>query len=171
MYKKFALTINSYGQSLVELLVALGVLSALLTIASISVTTSLYNAGQSKNQNEASLYAQQGIEIVRQIRDSGWNNFSLLSGNYCLDKSCTYLTDSGICGHKSGPSCGNNAGSFSREVSIIKNDSGCNAGGVDSSKVIVEVSWIDSKCTVANNYCRKVKVETCLSNIYGNSGL
>jgi type II secretory pathway pseudopilin PulG len=158
------------GQSLIEITVALGALTTLLTISAIAIITALSNSQESKNQNQASTYAQQGIEILRQMRDTSWSSFDSLSGTYCMDRTCSQLTSSGICGPKSG-SCGQNVDMYSREVTLQKNDPQCSVGGNSATRALVSVAWTDSKCTGGSTFCRLVKIETCFSNIYGDSGL
>ena len=76
------------GQTIIEVLVALGASVAIIAAVTIAVTSALSNSLYNKNQNLATQYAQQGMEIMRQMRDSDWSSFSALSGNpaqYCLD--------------------------------------------------------------------------------------
>lgn len=159
----------SYGQSLIEIIVALAALAILLTVSSSAIITALNNSQEAKSQNQASLYAQQSIEVLRQMRDSDWAVFNSLSGVYCMAATCTQLTSSGACGKKTG-ACGLNVDVFSREVTILKNDNQCSSGSTQATKAIVGVSWNDSKC-VSGSFCRRVIAETCFSNIFGNRGL
>jgi type II secretory pathway pseudopilin PulG len=158
------------GQSLIEITVALGALSVLLTISAIAIITAFSNAQESKNQNQASTYAQQGIEILRQMRDASWTSFDNLSGAYCMDNSCAKLDSSGVCGPKSG-SCGMNVGVYSREITLQRSDPQCSVGANSATRALVTVAWTDGKCSGGNTFCRNVKIETCFSNIYGNTGL
>jgi len=65
------------GQSLFEVMFAVGI-AALVMIAIVSLSTrSVKNSDFSKNNALATKYAQEGIEIVRQRRDSmGWDGFN-----------------------------------------------------------------------------------------------
>lgn len=169
--KRNSLILYLKGQSLLEITVALGALSVLLTAAALAIIGAISNAQEAKYQNQASIYAQQGIEILRQMRDSNWGTFNSLSGDYCMADTCTELKASGPCGIKPVGPCGVNVDIYRREVNIQKNDPSCSQGGINVTKALVTVSWSDSKCSGASNFCRKVQVETCFSNIYGGTGL
>lgn len=89
------------GQTLLEVLVALGVGIFILTAMTSAILGSLANAQFSKNQNLATLYAQQGMEIVRDIRNTDWSNFyntytSASPTTFCLPKGGT-SPNSGSC--------------------------------------------------------------------------
>lgn len=63
------------GQSLFEVVVAIGV-AALVLVAAVSLsTTSLRNTDFSKNNALATKYAQEGSEYIRQQRDTDWTSF------------------------------------------------------------------------------------------------
>jgi type II secretory pathway pseudopilin PulG len=63
---------NQKGQTLLELLVALFILVLVLT-ATVALIVSSINAGrESRNRLIAANLAREGIEIVRNIRDSNW---------------------------------------------------------------------------------------------------
>ena len=161
---------NLQGQSLIEITVALGALVVILTVSSTAIISALNNSQEAKYQNQASVYAQQGIEVLRQTRDSSWTTFDNLSGAYCMASSCTQLKSNGPCGPKNG-TCGKNVDIFSRSVTLVKNNSQCNQDGVSGTKAFVTVAWSDSKCSPQSAHCRKVELETCFSNLYHNSGL
>lgn len=166
----FGINRNYYGQSLLEIIVALGALAVLLTVAATSIIGALSNTQEAKFQNQASIYAQQGIEVLRQMRDSDWGLFNSLSGVYCMAENCSSLTANGACGRRVG-SCGINTDIYRREVTLEKNSNLCSQGANNGTRAIVSVSWNDSKCSGPGNFCRIVKVETCFSNLYGNTGL
>jgi hypothetical protein len=159
------------GQSLIEIVAALGILIILISISTIAVITALNNSQHSKSQNQATIYAQTGIEILRQMRDSSWASFDNLSGSYCLSSNCAELTSNGACGVKNG-SCGLNVDSvYSREVLIEKNSTKCTVGASSFTKATVSVSWSDNKCVSPSDYCRKVIIETCLADINRSGNL
>jgi type II secretory pathway pseudopilin PulG len=160
------------GQSLLELTVALGTLSILLTVASIAVLGAISNTQESQHHNLAGSYAQQGLEILRQMRDTNWTAFNSFSGAYCMASGCSQLKTSGSCGPRSGTDCGNNIASFySREATLTPNSPQCSVGAIAATRVEVKVRWTDSKCAAGSPYCRNVSVETCFSNIYADTGL
>lgn len=158
------------GQSLVETLVALSVALILLTITTVAITSALSNAQNSKNQGLASDYAQQSLEVVRQMRDASWQNFDTFTGSYCMADTCTQLTNAiNVCGRKT-VSCGRNMGTFSREVLFERDHASCRNSGSSpaGTRVTVTLSWADSKCMSANDFCRKVNLVSCFTNVQGN---
>lgn len=151
------LNLNQKGQSLVEALVALAAASVIVSAIAIAVITSVNNSDFSKNQNLATQYAQEGIEVLRNLSQSDWANFSTYSGTYCLSKDSSTLTT------PSGSNCPQNINNFFvRQVVITQNSSSCSL----NTKVSVSVSWADGKCTSASNpYCHTVLLDSCLANI------
>ena len=154
------------GQTLIEALVALGAAVIIVSAITIVVISALNNAQFSKNQNLATQFAQQGMEIMRQMRDSNWTTFSDLSEEaYCLDKGSNIpvlkdLTIIAGCGH-SGQS-GQNVDLFAREVDI---EGGNSPDCASATKVTVVVSWNDAKCTNSTNlFCHKVELVSCFSD-------
>ncbi len=143
------------GQTLLEVLVALSAAVIILTAIIGAVTYSLNSSQFSTDQYLASQYAQQGLEVVRRLRDSGWDSFiGLNSTNYCLDKGSSTL-------RVMAGSCGQNVDLFVRAVTLHHNDAQCS----DVSRVIVSVSWADGKCKDPTNpYCHKTDLVSCLSN-------
>jgi hypothetical protein len=166
---------NTKGQTLVEVIVALGAAVLILSALTIAVVTGLHNVSQSSAQNAAAQSAETGMEVVQQMRDSDWATLSSLSGSYCLADSCSSLSASaGSCGPKIGSSCGVNVDNlYVREVTLSKDAASClttspvPSAPVSQVKVNVTVSWKDSKCTNASDpYCHKTSLESCLSNFY-----
>lgn len=148
--------IKEKGQTLVEALIALGVAITIVSAIVVSVITSLNNAQFGKNQNLANHYAQEGMEIVRQIRNSNWETFSSLASTYyCLASGSSVLSQKGVNG------CGQNVGIFVREVDVEHSSPSCNS----ASKVSVTVSWSDSQCTdSSNSFCHNVSLVSCFAN-------
>jgi len=150
------------GQTLIEILLAVGVAAAIITAIAAVVISALNNATFRKNQNLATSYAQQGMEVVRAIRDRSWTDFSLLDGWMCLPQNSTTLTP------RVGLDCDGegNVGIFIREIRMQLNQSDCTASVVNT-KVTVAVKWSDSKCTSPPpfNYCQEVKLISCLTKI------
>lgn len=145
------------GQTLVEALIALGVAIIIISAIVVSVISSLSNAQFTKNQNQANHFAQEGMEIVRGIRNSNWLSFQALSSTYyCLAANSTTLVFKGT-----GCSPNPNVGIFVREVNIDHSSPSC----IGTSMVTVNVSWSDSKCTdVSNTFCHKVSLASCFGN-------
>ena len=157
------------GQTLVEVLLALGIAVVIITAITAVVISALDNAQFTRNQSLANAYAQEGMEVVRGIKDRSWNNFWNLSGgpNFCLKQNSTELVS-----RNPGSNCeGANKGEilvggikFLREITINNNDSRCKQGPpLPSSKVTVGVSWHDSRCKVVPNkeFCHKAITISC----------
>jgi hypothetical protein len=150
------------GQTLIETVIALGAAVLVISAITVAVVSGLSNSQFSKAENLATNYAQQGIEIVRQLSQSNWASFTSLTNTYyCLSSGSATLTQKGING------CGQNIGTFVREVDIYQNSSACQ--GSASAKLAVVVSWSDSKCTNVNNvYCHQVELDSCVANLNSN---
>lgn len=144
------------GQTLIEALIGLAVAVAIISAIVIAVISSLSNAQLTKNQNQANHYAQEGMEIVRQIRNSSWTSFTNLSSTYyCLSANSKTLTVKGVNG------CGQNVGIYVREIDIEHNSPSCS--GI--SRVTVKVAWSDAKCTdTANAFCHHASLISCFGN-------
>jgi hypothetical protein len=168
---------NHKGQTILEVVVALGAGIIVLSAMTIAVVTALNNASQATAESQATQFAQQGIEIVRSMRNTDYATLSTLSGDYCMAASCSALTtQTGTCGFKT-TSCGTNINNkFIREVSVTQNSSTCLVPGVTpapgskQTEVTMTVSWSDSKCRDEDNrFCHNVSIDTCLSNYTGRT--
>lgn len=141
------------GQSLIEILLSFALLTIVLTGIVISITSALSNATYAKNQAQASQYGQEGLEMIRGIRDSDYASFKGKSGNFCFGSDDTTLgSPTSACNTK-------NVGEFIRSVYI--DQSGC---GVNLAKVTITVAWRDGKCA-AGSYCRKSNIVSCFSTV------
>lgn len=129
------------GQTLIEVVAALGVSIVVISAMTVAVISALSIAQLSKNQNLATQYAQQGMEILRKKKNVDFDFFKT-SATYCLDKNSTTFAGS------SGTTCSVNIdNTFVRQITIDPNNSDCGSGGAAGTKVITTVSWTDSKCT------------------------
>ena len=145
------------GQTLLEALVALATAVVIISAMTVVVLSSLNNAQFSKNQNQATLYAQQGIEFLKNLSQSNWTTFNTYNGSYCMSSDNSLP-------QKTGQSCvpSPNVGIFLREVTINQSSSSCNPS---TTLVTVSVGWSDNKCTSATDvYCHKVKLVSCIYN-------
>lgn len=151
---------NQRGQTLIEAVIALGAAVIVISAIAVSVLTSLNSAQFSTRQNSANHAAQEALETVRKIRDSGWGKFKTYSGAYCMGDDKTLTPKSADCGQ-------NVEDIFVREVEIIHNDTGeCGKEGSDISRVVVNVSWADQKCTSKENpFCHTVELSSCFADI------
>lgn len=146
------------GETLVEVLVALGIITVVASALVGVVVTSMGNTRFSKDQNQATQYAQEGMEIVRQKRDDDYVVFrAIATGTYCLDGSgANNLVQPCI-------DVANVGGSYLRKVTI--GQSAATRCALDVARVTVTVSWQDSKCPAANMFCHASKLESCLSSV------
>jgi type II secretory pathway pseudopilin PulG len=131
------------GQSLYELIVAIGI-SALVIVGVVSLaTSSIQNSTYSKNQSLATVYAQEATEWLRGQRDASITIFLANTAHspWCLNlEPPAWPGSSGACGSTdfiSGTTL------FKRYVSFIITS--------PSSKTQIEadvvVSWVDAKGT------------------------
>lgn len=112
-----------YGQSLIEVVIALAIATLVLVALANGVTTSIRNSRFAKDKSQATELAQDTLEAVRSIRDNNW--LSLTAGTHGIQKSGVYwmLTDAATA-----------EGAFTREIQI--------ADGVQNTKTItVTISW------------------------------
>lgn len=76
------------GQTLVEIVAAIGVVVLLLTGLLAGAIASLRAAQYSKSKSLAVHYGQEAMETVRNMRNNSWNDFSTYADKtYCLDKA------------------------------------------------------------------------------------
>lgn len=145
---------------------ALGIAVIVLTAVTTAVLTSLNNSQYSKLQNQATQYAQQGMETMQGYRDA--KSFSGLSlPAYCLNISCTPINNYASCfTPPSVPPCTLIDGNFDRRVDIYKPpDVNADPNCGTNITVAVTVKWADGKCTGgASDLCHKVKVQSCMLN-------
>ncbi len=165
------------GQTLVEIVVALGVVGVVMLAITVTVTTALSNVQYSKLQNQATQYAQQGMEIIRNMRDTNWANFNTFGTNspgtnYCLADSCTTLggaacSTASVCDTTPNIAIsGTNV--FIRQVKITKNSGNCTIGS--ATEINVTVKWTDGKCA-SGAYCHQANINSCLSDYTRRPGL
>lgn len=147
------------GQTLIEVLIALAVAVLIISAISIAVVSSLNNAIFSKNQNLATQYAQEGMEVMRRVKTTKWSEFNAYtSGDYCLDNGSTSLRV------REGNNCGQNIDIFMREVYLEDTSSECQ-NAYTSTKLKVSVYWSDGKCKDAiNPFCNKAEVVSCFND-------
>lgn len=162
------LVYKSEGQTLVEVLIAISVTVIIISSMTIAVITAISNADYSKNQNLATQFAQEGMEIVKQMQGSNYQTLSTLNGRYCLAQTCSMLsTGSGSCGVNSGgtgSNCSTNVNNniFIRQVDILPAGSP-QSTCVNTIQATVTVLWTDSKCN-AGAYCHNEQIVSCFSN-------
>lgn len=137
-------TRSQQGQSLVEIIVAVGVVILLVMGIVVATTTSLRSGQRGKDKGLAVKYAQEGIELVRDLRNQGWIDFQSRDGLWCLAKDGTWTKSLGTCD-------ANIDNLYTRGVTF-----GWDAGN-SRMNVVVVVSWSDGDIP------RDVKLETFLT--------
>ncbi|EKD65260.1 MAG: hypothetical protein ACD_50C00146G0002 [uncultured bacterium] len=149
------------GQTLIEALVSLSIAVTIIGAITVVVISSLNNAIFTRNQNQATQYAQEGIETVKRISQSQVSFFDLSQqGDYCLGPDLTLqllvLPNPGRCPEEQ------RVDIFEREVNITHGNTDCSG----NTKIIVTVQWADNKCTAAvgSPYCHKVELRSCLTD-------
>lgn len=70
--------IHQKGQSLVEMIVVIGMVVLLTTGIIAGTTLSLSRSEASRTRSQALSYAQAGIELARATRDNGWAAFAAM---------------------------------------------------------------------------------------------
>jgi len=126
------------GQSLFELIVAVGVAGfVLISLMSLAVR-SVANSTYSKNKSLATRYTQEGMEWLRALRDADWDDFVSLASRprVCLN-SLSANPPSGSCGSST-----ISGTVFSREVDFVHNSG--SASNPETIEVTITTSWIGS---------------------------
>lgn len=122
------------GQTLAEVVVAIGVVVLLVTGLVFGTSITLKASQYGKARSQAVQYAQEAIEIVRTLRDNGWTTFRTYGDvepiPWCLDKSGVWTPLSGACS-------ANIDEFYTRQVTLTWIEIGT------KMKVDVVVSWID----------------------------
>lgn len=75
------------GQTLVEAIIAIGVVVLLVTGLIAGTTASLKTSQSGRSRDQAVKLAEEGVEYARLLRDQSWSTLSSYSGMYCYDAS------------------------------------------------------------------------------------
>lgn len=110
----------SQGQTLLELIISIGVVVFVMLGLVVAVTSSLRFGQSSRSRSRAVKYAQEAVEITRQLRDvNTWDTFFAYTGastkTWCLNKDGAWYVDGS-------PSCDILDGIFSRLVTLTWQD-------------------------------------------------
>ena len=108
------------GQSLIEVVAAIGILSLIVAASIFGTTVAVRNSNSAKNQVLATKYASETMENTRKARDLDWDSFWQKKGTE---------ENSSIAGTN-----------FSRKIKYEDISGGAN----DKMKVTAAVSWTDS---------------------------
>lgn len=127
---------STSGQTLAEVVVAIGVIILLVTGLIVGTSVTLKASQYGKARSQATQYVQEAVELSRNLRDSGWTVFLAYGGvapvSWCLDKAGVWVQMSGAC-----PANIDNF--YTRQVTFTWDD--------PRMKVDVAVSWMDGNKT------------------------
>ena len=111
------------GQSLFEVVVAVGIISVTLLVIISLTTVSIKNSSLARSKNQARLYSQEALEWLRKERDLSYAGLQSRVGisSYCVTdvNDDSPWSNIGLCDSTSGDSV-SNEGVFFREV-VLKN--------------------------------------------------
>lgn len=144
------------GQTLIEAIVALVTILLIVTAIAIVIVNSLYNSQFIKNQNEANKYAQEGIELVRNIQKNDLSAFASFDQNatYCIDRDNNALTST-----ECSTTSVNTGSSHVRTIVFSPGAGECDASEV---RVVVRVAWSSTKCPTENTFCHSSELISCM---------
>ena len=131
------------GQSLFEVLFAVAIASIVLVGVVSLASTSIRNSDFSQNNALATKYAQEGMEWIRQYRDTDWDeskshSSDIIHTTWCLDTLPYPPPTWGLSNTCSGPISGT---IFTRQVELWRED----ATNTNVVHVAVKVIWNDSQ--------------------------
>ncbi len=147
---------NMKGQTLIEVLVALTVAVIIVSAVTAISISSLSNAQFVRDQDQALKYAQEGVELVRGVRNSDYGGFKLnYDGWYCLGDDHSLVSSVASCDTL------NVVGKYIRSVrirqGICNNDINNNL-----AEVTVNVSYTSGKCKSGSS-CHSSNLVSCFS--------
>lgn len=154
------------GMALLEVVLALGLMMIILTALVNVVLTSLNNAQYSKNLNIASQYAEEGMEMIREVKEDSWttlNGYEVSPATYCLNSDLPLVERTGV-GFGCPDSTQNIDSFFVRKVKFEKPSSGdCVNPAILAT---VSVAWSSGKCPQATDlFCHSAKTVSCFYNL------
>lgn len=130
------------GQTLVEVIVAIGVVVLLVTGLIVSTSVTLKASQYGKMRSIGTQYAQEAVEATRNLRDSGWSSFFAIYGNNGVSPKSWCLSKNGEWTEMSGTCLANIDSFYTRVVTFTWDD--------PRMKVDIEVSWIDGGKTYSS---------------------
>lgn len=142
---------NQQGQSLVEMIVVIGMVVLLATGVVAGTTISLSRSGASQIRTDALTVAQAGIELARGQRDNGWDAFALRGtpqSTYCVGSDGAFGQAQTSC------TAVNVDNKYTRSVTLQMTT----ISGISTMKVTSSVTWGDT-----TNPLNKVELTTYLT--------
>jgi type II secretory pathway pseudopilin PulG len=131
----------SAGQSIIEVMVAVAILTIIAATGVVAILGSLNTTRLAEEETQATTYAMEGVEAVQSIRNQDWDNIT--AGTYGLAKSGNVWSFSGSSDDPDGTA------KFTRVVTVadVSRDSNgaiVTSGGTDdeeTKQLTVVVSW------------------------------
>jgi len=137
-----------------ETVVAVLVVILLVTGLIVGTTAALKASQNARRRSIGTKLTQEGVELIRNVRDEGWNDFYNINTTgthtYCLTTEATLLAKTAACTNNITVTQGALTFTYSRNVRLTANSSS-NMG------VFVEVSWTEGGIT---RYSRSQSVLT-----------
>jgi len=153
---------NQSGQTLIEAIVALVTILIIITAISIVVVSGISNSQFIKNQNEANKYAQQGMELVRDVQQNNLSAFRdfVGQGTTCIREETSELYYDEDCFNGDVIT----ADHYKRTITFAQDDARCNVPGslTPSLRVTVTVKWSSTKCSSDNTFCHSSELVSCM---------
>ena len=137
------------GQTLIEVIIVIAIVIILTTGIIAGTTTTLGANNASRLHTNGLQYAQEGIEIARNIRDKGWDEFAPLGDpehKYCVGSDHVFQLATGDC-----PTNINNT-PYARSI-ILKLTN--NPDGYSSMNVDVIVDWGANNVTLTTDLTQR----------------
>lgn len=133
---------HASGQTLVEVVVVVGI-AVLLVLGIVAGTTRSLSLSQTVQKRTTALsLAQEGIELARQERDLGWDAFALMGtplSTYCIGSSgISDFANLPVSSCGDSPNIDNTAFTRSVTLDLIPSPDG---SGNTTMQVTVQVSW------------------------------
>lgn len=128
---------NQKGQSLFEVVFAVGMSALIITAVVVLAANALSNSTFSKNKALAGRFTQEAVEWLRSQRDENWDNFytRTLTTTWCLPDVDWAEAKVGICGVADTILANSN---FRREVNFTEID----ASNIETK---IKVYWEDGR--------------------------
>ncbi len=150
------------GQGLIEAIIALSAAVLIISALAMVVLNAVSNSDYTRIQNQATAYAQEQLEALKDMSKNDWNSFNAYDGTYCPDASLSLGT------RISGNCLTRNIGNiYVKQVDITHPLAGSTPCGSSATGILIEVavSWNDGRCNSATDYCHKVELNSCAESI------
>jgi len=127
---------QNIGQSLIEVVVAMGMVGLLLTAVLSLISLSVKNSRLANNRTNAVSLAQQGVELMRTYRDYSWTNLLIQANGTNYDLPGGWIVETGL--NAVCPTINNIYGYYLRCVELTTPQL-----GEEVVAVKVTVSWVE----------------------------